>query len=238
MAKALGILQFQSMAAAAAQALTDAIITGELKPGQRLVEQKLATSMGIGQPTIREALMELEHKGFVRKIPNKGSYVTELSQEDFEKSLEVRLVLESRAIERAATRITPEAVAELEATVARMEESASHLDRVSFHETDLAFHQIIWKLADNAFLEAALERVAFALFAFVLLSQEQPEFLAAARQHRDILEGLKSGDPEEGKQVFVASTVQFWKQYHGVDLDQYHLTQGSRSEQPKRRRKP
>jgi len=56
----------------AAQAIRDAIITAKFKAGERLVEGKLAEDLGIGQPTLREALKELEYEGLVRKIPQRG----------------------------------------------------------------------------------------------------------------------------------------------------------------------
>jgi DNA-binding GntR family transcriptional regulator len=67
---------------AAAQAIREAITMGALQPGQRLTEQKLAASLGIGQPTLREALKELEYEGFVRKIPQKGTYITTFDKKD------------------------------------------------------------------------------------------------------------------------------------------------------------
>jgi DNA-binding FadR family transcriptional regulator len=79
---------------AAAEALRNAIIAGDIKPGERLLEHKLAARLGIGQPTLREAFKELEYQGFLRKGPQRGTYVTKLSKDDFRKILEVRLALE------------------------------------------------------------------------------------------------------------------------------------------------
>src|SRR2546427_7048922 len=89
-----------SLPEAVAQRLRDAILVGQLKPGDRLVEQKLAGSFGIGQPTLREALKELEFQGFVRKSPKKGTYVTKVTLEDFRKIQQVRMALEVVAIEK------------------------------------------------------------------------------------------------------------------------------------------
>src|SRR5713226_6818269 len=101
----LSPMRFPSLPEAVAQKLRDAILAGKLKPGERLVEQKLAASFGIGQPTLREALKELEFQGFVRKSPKKGTYVTKLTADDFRKIQEVRMALEVVAIEKAAPRM-------------------------------------------------------------------------------------------------------------------------------------
>jgi DNA-binding GntR family transcriptional regulator len=112
----------------AAQLLHDAIIVGQLKPGERLIEQKLAASLGIGQPSLREALKELEYQGFVRKSPKKGTYVTQLSKEDFRQILEVRMALEILAIERVAKNISEPAAQELKDQVRAMESAAQKFD--------------------------------------------------------------------------------------------------------------
>jgi DNA-binding GntR family transcriptional regulator len=209
-------LQVQSLAEAAAQTLRDAIIIGKLKPGERLVEQKLAAQLAIGQPTLREALKELEHQGFVRKVANRGSYITDLTKEDFEKIHQVRMILESVAVEQAATRMTPPTLRELEATVETMDSAARKDDRTAFHKADLDFHRAIWTMSGNEYLSSALERLIFSLFAFVLLGQEQSEFIAAVGQHRDILEGLRSADSLQARAAFIRSTNRFWQEYHHV----------------------
>jgi DNA-binding GntR family transcriptional regulator len=218
----LGRVRFQSIPEAVAETLREGIIAGKLKPGERLVELKLAAEFGIGQPTLREALKELEYQGFVRKVANKGTYVTLLSKEDFGKILEVRMALEALVLERAARCMSNVAAKQLEAIVRDMEAAAKNFDLARFHKSDVAFHRKLWKLAGNEYLEIALERVAFGLFAFVLLQRDAEsttEFLAATDQHKQILKGLRSGDPREARKAFEESTVRFWKDYHQVEID-------------------
>lgn len=212
-------VHFRSLASAVAGQLREAIIAGRLKPGERLVEQKLAGLLGTSQPTVREALKELEYQGFVRKTPNKASYVTQLEEEDFGKILQVRIALEVLAIEEAARRMTPEAAENLERAVQEMATAAEIVDKARFHRADLQFHTTIWELAGNEYLVRALERVIFTLFAFVLLGQEKSDFLSAVQQHRDILKGLLSGDAVKAKEAFVSSTLRFWGERHMVRLN-------------------
>ena len=212
-------VQVRSLAEAAAQALREAITAGKLKPGERLIEQKLASQLAIGQPTLREALKELEYQGFVRKTANKGrTSVTKLSPEDIRKIHQVRMVLEVLAVELAVAHMSQAIMEELEEATRRMELAARDLDRTLFHRHDLIFHRAIWKLTGNEYLENALERLVFSLFAFVLPVQEQRDFLAAAEQHKEILEGLRTRDPVRAREVFQASTSRFWKEYHQVSI--------------------
>ncbi|MFN3325174.1 MAG: GntR family transcriptional regulator [Bryobacteraceae bacterium] len=214
-------IRFQSVPETVVENIRQAILNGRLRPGERLVEQKLAASLRIGQPTLREALKELEHQGFVRKIPKRGTYVTTLTRQDYREILEVRLVLEALAVEKAVPNLSDQIAAELARIVAAMESSAAELDLAEFHANDIAFHRTLWNLCGNRYLAAALERIAFALFAFVLLQREPSsvnEFLDSARQHRQILAGLCSGDPAIARQAFIESTLHFWNHHHGTNL--------------------
>jgi DNA-binding GntR family transcriptional regulator len=211
-----------SLPEAVAEKLREAILAGRLKPGERLVEQKLASILRIGQPTLREALKELEFQGFVRKSPKKGTYVTELTAEDFLKIQEVRMALEVVAIEKAAGHMTDEAVRDLEKLVSTMRAAAQKFDLANFHRSDLAFHRIVWDLTGNEYLGFALERVAFGLFAFVLLQRDPSasnEFIASAEQHAQIVTGLRTRDPKRACEAFVKSTNHFWNQYHRVKIE-------------------
>lgn len=211
-------LAVSSLSESAAQVLRDAIVSGNLHPGQRLVELKLASSLGIGQPTLREALKELQHQGYVRKTPNHGTYVTSLTHEDFHQIHEVRLPLESIAFEKAALRITAEAARELKGIVASLDEAARRLNRVNFHNNDIEFHRKVWRLSGNKYLEAALEGMLFAMFAFVMLKQKQSDFRAAVEQHRKMLAGLLTGDPSEASAAFRQSTLEYWRIHHQLEM--------------------
>jgi DNA-binding GntR family transcriptional regulator len=223
-APAITRLQRRSVPTVVAEKLREAILEGTLKPGDRLLEHKLAATFGIGQPTLREALRELELQGFVRKRDaKKGTYVTELDADDFRNILEVRVTLEARAIEKAAVNWNAEAEAVLAHLVRTMEESARTFDLATFHKSDIQFHRTIWDLAGNKYLGIALERIAFGLFAFVLVQrprESQNEFVAAAQQHREILDALKSGDPNAARAGFIQSTARFWSECHQVHFEQ------------------
>jgi len=218
----LGEIRFQSRPEAVAEKLREAILSGSLKPGERLIEQKLAARFRIGQPTLREALKDLELQGFVRKSPKKATYVTHLTEDDFRNMLEVRLALETVAVGRAADNMTPAAVDELEECVRGLESAARTFYLPAFHRSDLLFHRKLWDLAGNEHLSMALERVAFVLFAFVLLQRDSQngnnDFVASVEQHKRILEGLRTGDSLLARQAFFEHTVRFWSEYHHVSV--------------------
>src|SRR5581483_655379 len=199
----------------------DSIIVGELQPGQHLVEQAWAARLGIGQPTIRDLLRELEYQGFVEKIPRRGTYVTQLKEGDYRRILEVRIPLESLAIGRAAIRMTHETEQQLTSLVVRMGSAAEAGDLKGFHENDVMFHRAIWDLADNAYLKSMLEGVAFRLFVFSVVGprpNKRNANLASVQQHVGILAGLTTRDAGQARRAFVSQTLKYWNEHYSLDL--------------------
>lgn len=215
----------QTAPQAAAAALRDAIIAGELRGGDRILEQKWSAKLGIGQPTLREAMRELEHQGLLRKMQQRGTYVAELSPDDYRQILEIRIPLEAMAIGRAAERMTPDLAADLTQLVETMADTEHDDDVRRFHDSDVLFHRKIWEAAANPYLHNLLEAITFRLFVFSIVGRwphnpdKVDERRASVRQHIGILEGLKSGNAETARRAFIDHTTGYWN-------DHYHLGLG------------
>ena len=95
------------------QTLRQAILRGELKPGERLMEIHLAQKLGVSRTPVREAIRKLELEGLVLMIPRKGAIVAEITVQDLEDVLEVRMALEELAVKIACKRITQEQLEEI-----------------------------------------------------------------------------------------------------------------------------
>lgn len=219
-------LKLRSAPEAAAQAIRDAIIAGKIKPGDRIIEQQWAAFLGIGQPTLREALKELEFQGMVSKNSHRGTYVTQLQAEDYRKLLDVRLPLEVLAIESAAIRMDATSAAELTALVDKLVASVDTSDMAAFHEADVAFHRRVWDMAENEYLRLCLETVSLRLFVFSVLGRGPKlasENQAAAEQHRGILAGLLSGDPAKARDAYLTHTANYWNRHYGLELNSQNL---------------
>ena len=226
----LGRLTIQSAPQAAAQALREAIISGELRGGDRILEQKWSIRLGIGQPTLREALHELEHQGLLRKVPARGTYVAQLSPKDYRLIQEVRIPLEAIAIGKAAENFTPEADKDLTALVTSMASAGmAEVDVKNFHECDVSFHRKIWELSGNEYLRDTLETITFRLFIFSVVGRwpgnpkAVSECLAAVQEHVGILEGLRSRDRNIARQAFVKETVKYWNAHYGLDMNEEEI---------------
>ena len=95
------------------QTLRQAILKGELEPGERLMEIQLANKLGVSRTPIREAIRKLELEGLVLMIPRKGAEVAEITEKSLRDVLEVRSSLEDLAVELACERISEEQIGEL-----------------------------------------------------------------------------------------------------------------------------
>lgn len=175
-----------------AASLKEAILRGDIQPGAAIVESKIAQQLGAGIPLVREALIELEQQGYVRKIPYKGTTVTRLERREVEQIFRLRVELETLAIEWAQPHVTPAEIAYLRAVTLKMKAAAQALDLAQFYENDLAFHRKLWALSGNAYLGECLERLVVPLFAFFVMKnrRQRQSYLASAAKHAELVEAL------------------------------------------------
>ena len=194
------------------RALKEAILSGTIQPGASIVETKVAQQLGAGVPLIREALIELEHQGFVQRTPYKGTTVTKLSPTDIKRIFRLRVELEALAIEWAKENVTEADLESLCQTIRNMEQAAIDLDLTLFYEADLAFHRKIWNLSNNPYLADALERVVVPLFAFFLMktSRRRNSYVESASMHASIVEALPQKSAAELREM-VKQSLAGWK---------------------------
>ena len=194
------------------RAVKEAILSGTIQPGASIVETKVAQQLGAGVPLIREALIELEHQGFVQRTPYKGTTVTKLNPTDIKRIFRLRVELEALAIEWAKENVTAEALENLRQTIRNMEQAAKDMDLTLFYEADLAFHRKIWNLSDNPYLADALERVVVPLFAFFLMktSRRRNSYVESASMHASIVEALPQKSAAELREM-VKQSLAGWK---------------------------
>ncbi len=193
-------------------AILNSIVTGEIEPGEPIIESKIGSQLGCGTPMIREALIELEYRGYVRKAPFKGTFVTKLSREEIEQIFELRVELEAIAVEWARRRCKPADLLELKTLAKKMKLAAQVYDVPEFYENDIAFHRMLWELSGNAYLIEMLELIVVPLFAFFLMKtrRERKSYISGAVEHDRIVEALTTSSPVKAKQL-MKETVEHWR---------------------------
>ena len=139
--------------------LREAILKGDLKPGERLMELQLAAKLGVSRTPIREAIRMLQQEGLAITVPRKGAEVAGIEQKDMEDVLQIREALEILAVQLACDNISAAQIEDLEKNVAEFEEVVKTKDIKSIAESDIAFHDIISEATSNPRLVMILNKL-------------------------------------------------------------------------------
>ena len=135
------------------------IIQGEYQPGQKLSESRLISEFEINRSAIRSGLAKLESEGWIRIVPQSGSFVRDLSWKNVNEITEVRILLEAHAARNAALHIDPATIGSLRSELNRLLEFDGPVPQEEFVDVDNRFHSTIWRLAGNARIIAILEEI-------------------------------------------------------------------------------
>src|SRR5262245_33297533 len=162
----LNALDISSTQDSVVAAIQNAIFRGELKLGQRILEEELSARLKISRATLREALRRLEQIGLVQIIPRRGTFITRMTLIRIERACRLRAILEGLAARYACERLDAPTIQELETHLEWMRQSAKKGDLDSFLQHDREFHARIWQLADDEYLEYILKYLSTPYFAF------------------------------------------------------------------------
>lgn len=185
----------EDLASNAYQQMREAILQGEYEPGSPLFEVHLATKMGMSRTPVREALKVLARDGLVDVVPSRGYFVPRRSMDDLRELFELREALEGMAARYAAQRVTTAELAELEALCVRY---AGEQDWAQWAQVGTAFHNLLVRAARNDRLTAMLDSLKgqIVLSRRSALQADSQRRDAAIREHRAILDAVRSHDPD------------------------------------------
>jgi DNA-binding GntR family transcriptional regulator len=199
-----------SVPSAIADMFRQKILKGELTSGSRIIESRWCKELGVGQPSVREALLLLESQGLVQRIPNLGTFVTELNIKDVSNLYQIRSELEGLAAELAARKAQKEDIAALRRLIENMKTDLSTQGPWGYFKNDLMFHERIWILSGNQHLAALLEKVVVPLlaFSFMRVERDHDELIQSVDLHTPIVDAIAS-DPKNARQVLQDTVRQF-----------------------------
>ena len=182
--------------------LRQAILKGELAPGERLMEIQLAERLGVSRTPIREAIRKLELEGLVLMIPRKGAEVAKISEKSLRDVLEVRRSLEELAIELACQRMTEEEVDALEQTQEEFTAAVACGDAMKIAETDETYHDVIYKGTGNDRLVQILNNLREQMYRYRLeYIKDEDKRQILLLEHDKILKAVKLRRVEEAKEA-------------------------------------
>jgi len=201
---ALSLLQDRNIADRVADELREAIQSGRLAPGARLVERQLSSELGVSHIPIREALARLADEGLVERQPRRGSRVRALTAKELDELSGLRVLLEQFVVVRVQERLTERSEAELRKLVDAMIQAAERGDGLRLFELDRRFHEKLWALADHRMLTELVAQLRGRINGFLRAANAalEPDALQAhARSHEELVDAIAGRDPETAKRA-------------------------------------
>ena len=178
--------------------LRQGILTGELKPGERLMEIHLANKLGVSRTPIREAIRKLELEGLVTMIPRRGAEVAQITEKSMKDVLEVRKVLDNLSVELACERITEEEKEMLRHACINFEDAVKTGDFSMIAKTDVAFHDIIVAATRNIRLSQMVNNLAEQMYRYRFeYIKDSSQHDRLVQEHKEICQGILHGDKQK-----------------------------------------
>lgn len=172
--------------------LREAILRGDLKPGERLMELQLAEKLGVSRTPIREAIRMLEQEGLAVTMPRRGAEVAKMTLKDMEDVLEIREALDELAVRIACARITDEQLKKLSEVKKQFESSTQTGDVKKIAEADVSFHDVIYEATCNPKLVTLLNNLREQVYRYRVEYIKNPKnYPVLIKEHEAILQSLK-----------------------------------------------
>lgn len=183
--------------------LRDAILTGKLVPGERLMENQLADKLGVSRTPVREALRMLELENLVELVPRKGAQVLDMSEKDIVNILEVRSALEGLATSVACKKMSKEDLQQLKNMEVDFEKAVADNDVEHFVDIDEDFHDLIFAATENDKLINIFRNLRIQLYRYRMAQAKNNEtsMSTIVAHHRSIIRAIENHDGEEGASI-------------------------------------
>ena len=182
--------------------LREAILSGELKPGQALTEMELSRQLGVSRAPIREALRILNSEGLVETIPYHGTTVRRLTRADIEEIYSMRILLETYALERAIKGRDAAELRRLRDMVGGMVTAGDTGDLITVNALDRDFHDALIEMSEHRLLQSLWLMVAMKVRQIMaLVNRRNTDLTQIARNHLPLLDAMEAGDVARAKEI-------------------------------------
>jgi DNA-binding GntR family transcriptional regulator len=177
--------------------LREAILRGDLVPGERLMELQLASKLGVSRTPIREAIRMLEQEGLAITIPRKGAIVAGMTEKEMQDVLEIREALEELSVQVACDKITDEEIAQLRKNMKNFQRSLETGDLKKMAQADVEFHDVIYQATDNQKLINMLNNLREQMYRYRVEYLKNPDnHQQLLDEHEAIYQGIVTKDKD------------------------------------------
>jgi DNA-binding GntR family transcriptional regulator len=197
--------------------LRDRLVTLRIPPGSPIDEDAIARQLEMGRTPVREAIKRLALENLVTVFPRRGTFASEINITDLTHISDVRAQLEGHAAYRAAERITDSQRAELAALLEELNGSRGTDDLESLMALDARVHRLIYRCADNPFLEQTLTRYFnLSLRIWYLVIDRLPDLFARVHEHQDVLQAIAAGKAARARDILAGHIATFEDEIRSV----------------------
>lgn len=184
------------------ETIRNAIISGDIKPGERLMEVQMAEALGVSRTPVREAIRKLELEGLVIMLPRKGAYIADLSVKDLTEVMEIRASLEGLAAGLASVRIDQAEIEELEIKALKFHKSIENDDVEELINMDLEFHDAIFRASRNERLIQLNNNLREQVQRFrEIYHKKVNKSKETSKEHYEMVEAISRGDLDKAEKL-------------------------------------
>jgi DNA-binding GntR family transcriptional regulator len=199
----IGHIESEALRDQILDAIERALVSGMIRPGDRVNEANIARQAGISRGPVREAIQHLVAEDILVKVPHRGTFVAQWTLNDVSETYGLRALLESYAARLAKERMTQEDFTELEAIVDEMFDCAQRGDSPGLTELDSRFHHRLYDISSHKLLKRKLDELWRRISMLVHFDAEtSPDLIEYAQNHRMLLDAIGSGDGGKIEEVF------------------------------------
>lgn len=201
--------------------LRERVLRGELRPGERVIEQVVAREMGTSQGPVREALAFLCQEGLLLSLPHRGTFVSTVSEAEARMAYAIRERIEPYAVEIALPKVDEAVFDDLQRDLEAMRAAARARDVGALSAADMSFHGRFYRLAGTDVLQGLWAGVATTIRQFVAVAAPQyvENLHEAAEHHVVMLELLRAGDPDVLRREAIDHLNNIWKRIRSATDD-------------------
>ncbi|MDP5274804.1 GntR family transcriptional regulator [Chengkuizengella axinellae] len=200
--------------------LRNAIITGEIKPGNPLLVLEICDKLNVSQAPVREALERLNQDGLIERRPNKSAIVTDVSIEEVEAIYELRSLIEGHAVRTTMKEITKKDIGELKIIYEEMKSASLKNDLILLNEKDMEFHRLFYQKCGNPMILKTWNEIELKIMRFIYTTNQVyfPSLDRVADAHLPLIEVVASGDGQKAEELFLKHMKAVWWKMKGVSV--------------------
>ena len=182
--------------------LRKAILRGDLKPNERLMELPLAKKLGVSRTPVREAIRKLELEGLVVMYPRRGAKVAQITVKSIRDVLEIRRVLEVLAVTKACKNITQEGIMQLRTALKQFKDVINSEDLTKVAEADVKCHDTIYNATNNPKLIGILNNLREQMYRYRMeYIKDKTSHIMLVKEHEELVNAIVNRDVKNATKI-------------------------------------